>query len=926
MSAKVMKSMKEENPELQKQIGCIHGFFQLFDRHRYLTGQRNSSLSQNSVTPTGRKSNHNRELNSITQKATVKNHKASGEKQQFSTESSRTSVSSSSLSSSMSSLEFSRTVQIEAPSITQTRFPESPIAVMKQFDIRSQQSLGLRDIVRDSIHREAQGLSVKTLARKEKGHGLKHIDSPRPSHSPKCVNNGVITRNESFSLHALSRSQKRAWDSPRLSYDGRDTQDSFKYSMKHKELPRLSLDSRERSMRGLNEGTKSRKGQQRGYGSCSTSLDQPQEPETSKRSSSVVAKLMGLEALPDQAQTCESPYRTITCSLVKKESSARSTQESNPSLSVYGEIEKRLKELEFKKSGKDLRALKQILEAMQRYKDSLDLKGDQASNSSSDTRNDSGLSESSIVQSPRNVQKKGPISQGDKSQIVIMKPAKAARKTKNPTSTDPFIPGKPGLSMLHPGSPPAGRLLDKQTVNCSANKSNKTNSKLRVSQDINGERFASSSSNTSGTDSPRLQQKRFGVERRSRPTSPSSESNSYRGQHNSQSIESSSPSTTSRLKSSTSQKGIGRLSKPNGHRKNSRKNVDVISPDFDRQNFTDSQVIHINDSDKNTSFRMHDLNQNNGTKEMGDNIPMVETTLVMSEQPSPVSVLDTAFYRDDPPSPVKKRIYSSKNSDEALNIDERDENSAGFPHLANTTNAQFSNEANDRDLNTKHLIQMLGHIDCPHEEPINLNGTHWHMKDPDHKYIAKILLASGLLGGTCSSQTIHSPGHPINPRLFLALEQIKTTKGVSGIEDSAKLMVKTSNPQKMRRKLIFDVVNDVLVQKLALETSSSQWFQPNKLTGRKPEGQQLLNEICSEIDQLQRNDKNASLADEDMNLTRLLQGDPILHPTIWTECYSEIPDTVLDIERLIFKDLITETVRDEAANHRGRHCRKQLFS
>ena len=39
--------MKDENPDLQKQIGCISGFFQLFDRHSFLTGQSNSSHNQN---------------------------------------------------------------------------------------------------------------------------------------------------------------------------------------------------------------------------------------------------------------------------------------------------------------------------------------------------------------------------------------------------------------------------------------------------------------------------------------------------------------------------------------------------------------------------------------------------------------------------------------------------------------------------------------------------------------------------------------------------------------------------------------------------------------------------------------------------------------------------------------------------------------
>jgi hypothetical protein len=47
MSKKAMTSMKDENQELQKQIGCISGFFQLFDRHRFLTSHNNSSNSHN---------------------------------------------------------------------------------------------------------------------------------------------------------------------------------------------------------------------------------------------------------------------------------------------------------------------------------------------------------------------------------------------------------------------------------------------------------------------------------------------------------------------------------------------------------------------------------------------------------------------------------------------------------------------------------------------------------------------------------------------------------------------------------------------------------------------------------------------------------------------------------------------------------------
>ena len=49
MSKKVFTSLKDENPELQKQIGCISGFFQLFDRHRFLTEQQGNVICNISV-------------------------------------------------------------------------------------------------------------------------------------------------------------------------------------------------------------------------------------------------------------------------------------------------------------------------------------------------------------------------------------------------------------------------------------------------------------------------------------------------------------------------------------------------------------------------------------------------------------------------------------------------------------------------------------------------------------------------------------------------------------------------------------------------------------------------------------------------------------------------------------------------------------
>ena len=40
MSAKLLQALTDENPDLQKQIGCMTGIFQLFDRHHILSAKR----------------------------------------------------------------------------------------------------------------------------------------------------------------------------------------------------------------------------------------------------------------------------------------------------------------------------------------------------------------------------------------------------------------------------------------------------------------------------------------------------------------------------------------------------------------------------------------------------------------------------------------------------------------------------------------------------------------------------------------------------------------------------------------------------------------------------------------------------------------------------------------------------------------------
>nr|AFK39121.1 unknown [Lotus japonicus] len=186
--------------------------------------------------------------------------------------------------------------------------------------------------------------------------------------------------------------------------------------------------------------------------------------------------------------------------------------------------------------------------------------------------------------------------------------------------------------------------------------------------------------------------------------------------------------------------------------------VDVILPDFGSKrsmgSHSDIEDIHNDHPEKinSNSIQQKGLSQNNAENELSQENSIAEK-IVTAEQPSPVSVLDAAFYKEDPPSPIKRKLEISKDLDEALNTyDIDEENSEDFPLSSNTTKANFSNGTRDIDFKTHNLVQVIQQIDYSDERFTNFSDS----KDPEHKYVSEILLASGLLTSPSSSQAFYS--------------------------------------------------------------------------------------------------------------------------------------------------------------------------
>lgn len=105
--------------------------------------------------------------------------------------------------------------------------------------------------------------------------------------------------------------------------------------------------------------------------------------------------------------------------------------------------------------------------------------------------------------------------------------------------------------------------------------------------------------------------------------------------------------------------------------------------------------------------------------------------------------------------------------------------------------------------------------------------------------------------------------------------------------------------EKFHRKLIFDAVNEILKGKL---NSASKMMQNPRM---------LLRDLCLEIEQLQVHMKkkdSCGLKGEDDSLKSILLEDVVHQSENWTDFHGESPVIAVEVERLIFRDLVNEVV------------------
>lgn len=249
--------------------------------------------------------------------------------------------------------------------------------------------------------------------------------------------------------------------------------------------------------------------------------------------------------------------------------------------------------------------------------------------------------------------------------------------------------------------------------------------------------------------------------------------------------------------------------------------------------------------------------------------------------------------------------------DEKLHFEE-----AHDPARINNLADQYSEFNNMKLENIKHLVHQIKLLNNTDDVAVNHTATSpCESEIEDDRYVEDILVASGCLKDLDRATTVvqlHPTGGLINPELFHVLEK---TKGCTDYGYHKKNM-----RSKIRRKLVFDTVNDVLGHKLATLGP----FGPHK--GGILNGKKLLKEMCSEIKSLQNNSE-IGIHDEDDEVLNIINADVNKRSQDWDEYCYQVPGLVLDIERMIFRDLIDEVVNGQLTDLQEwpARRRRQLF-
>lgn len=770
----------EQNLEkqIEKQMGCMAGFLQIFDRHHILTGKRLSSTKR---LPPSLAADSTFESEKSIESSTISREQQQGKStpspDRFK-QSPVTELRPPSPSPAQEPATSLKTDSEVAPPLPVFEFKEGTRSSWKFCKEAPRLSLDSRAVVDAKgslkpreIRTNAAILSANRCENTEEASAGEELEKQRRSTSVIARLMGLESLPNSDPEPAKKAELRRSASESRVSKDQYRFIDGINFQLKQSQPSYSQMNARQNQN---NAGTEERMVNGR-------RVDPKQFNVRSVRSESAKAPQRGIVQLQKKSFF----------------DSADFFPEPKQSVSIYGEIEKRLKMRGIDEPSKDLETLKQILEALQ-------LKGllhpKKPSSQASSLRNFAY----------------------DESPIVVMKPGPINRQ------------GRAGNDSSSPSS--FRRAGTRWSLNFSGEMSPALSPRRDRPEIDRNVRNHSSPIRGRNSISPTRSETSIRSPSRRRPLSIDTQ---RKVNNESTVMEQSRVSPRSKVKRIGSDQTTNRsprLAKPMAEI--CHKDDKLLTPAEDEVSTISECSISCTSSQTDTErSKVEEYKEGRSLLERCDKLLHSIAEITASElQPSPVSVLDSSFYKDESsPSPVMKRSIYFKDQQNEL---EDDICSLGISSV----------ESKSED------------DDC------------------DFTYISDILRASNFL--------------PEDSDVFLLLEKQQYVKGKD-----------TSKVSRLQRKLIFDTINEILFRRRQLPP----WKVVSYANSNS--GQASLQQIWLEFQKIRERDSSEDLFNVICGvLKKDLAGDAING-----DCPIEMSEAVLDIERLIFKDLIGETIRDLAA-------------
>ncbi|ONM53569.1 Protein LONGIFOLIA 2 [Zea mays] len=967
MPAKYLGALAEDRrPDLYRQVGCVTGILQAFDRRHHLASSHKRLLPPTAGHAPSNPSKGGECTRYSPQVVLEKNSSKTWADSQRApaTELSQTSYSSSP-SSSFSSLDGNRSTQQDLSSTDRMLFPERPFksspklkssfdsdngldypddALTKSKNMPIVQSslptLGIRNLVKDSIYKDSHELSVRISTEEEvKDHPSNCGDQPMqlngPHHdSTQGKSKGLMDINES--LRVLAKLREASWTPPESVHHAK--------LMGLEELPEHNQSTA--SSHACNTVQENK--QDAMLNSLSISYQYEHAPQQERNPDSTVRNLPNSKFPVQTAPWKQQERIVLPRKLPKGSKGAHGREPAAPW--------NQLKDLDFQQPNKDLRALKQILDSAKGLLENKKREEAFMPKLYNGNHDDQEMA-SANMRLNRNTNnmwmpEESNAESSFKSPIVIMKPSKSANlyskvdssvfplggssdlpqpQTSNSTDRRKASTinrtAKGQYAKLSPRVPTSQPLVscDRRSYGRNDDSSNnqKSSSLLVTESSTRRQQLPRNSSvsmqKNKNSTSPKLLQRKLDPERRARPPIPSAESNKSERQsgdrNNSETV---SPRSKFRRKLVRPQGDDGM---PIGLNNRTRS---LYQHDNDMSIRSDGSIsvaseLDIISNDRSTGVNISNFEQGIGTPsgrnpqkvktsyDANMDVPSVDPSAAISERPSPVSVLDSSFDQED--------LFPTSRTPNSLAVDDERETleEPWKPSVA-------IQSKNNKLANVASLLEKLQQLSVNKDEdapPVDHIAFLCETESPDHRYVSEILLASGLLmkdlGSGQTGLQLHSSGYPINPDLFHVLEQrkagwVSTPDGIHQSRSGTK-----SDPRRAHRKLMFDTVNELLLQKFEKETAVyalSSFTRAKDPPAKTFSGQQLPKFISSGIEELDMERSSISQKDSsvipDAEILRRLQG--------WTSFSKELPGMVLEIERSIFKELVDEVVHGESAD------------